>query len=481
MPTRRELLGAGAAAGLALWLPSAARAAPRRVSTDVAIVGGGLAGLTCALRLAQAGRSVAVLEARDRVGGRTLTHTFDDDSVIDAGGESIGPTQGRVSGLVGELGLELFETRSDQTSQLLLGRRIPYAANAEPDDPDYLAAGDALGKLDAMARDVPPGAAWRAPQAGAWARATLASFRDGAHDSDAARGVFDLAMRTALGSDPEEVSLLTALAVVAGAGDPATPGSAGRLVATIAAQDTDRVVGGAQSIAQEIAAKLSGRVFRGAPVRAITRRRDRVIVDGGRVEVHAHRVVVAIPPALAPDIAYIPRLPRGKVQVLRSFRPGALRKWQAVYDQPFWRDGGLSGGGFSGARPAQVAFDNTPLEGAPGVLAGFAGGSDARAFTKAKLLAGLAQAFGERARQPTAFLETDWTRERWSAGSPMAWMPGSALIASGPALRVPYGLVHFAGSEYAAYWPGYMDGAVRSGEDAALEVQLAFERARTGD
>src|SRR4051812_23615876 len=390
MPTRRELLGAGAAAGLALWLPSAARAAPRRVSTDVAIVGGGLAGLTCALRLAQAGRSVAVLEARDRVGGRTLTHTFDDDSVIDAGGESIGPTQGRVSGLVGELGLELFETRSDQTSQLLLGRRIPYAADAEPDDPDYLAAGDALGKLDAMARDVPPGAAWRAPQAGAWSRTTLASFRDGALDSDAARGVFDLAMRTALGSDPEELSLLTALAAVAGAGDPATPGSAGRLVATIGAQDGDRVVGGAQSIAEAMADALSGRVFLNAPVRAIRRYRDQVTVEAGRVEVRARRVVVAIPPALAPQISYTPRLPRAKIEILRAFRPGALRKWQAIYDTPFWRDAELSGQVFSLAGPAQVAFDNTPFEGAPGVLAGFAGSSDARSATKAKVLAGLA-------------------------------------------------------------------------------------------
>src|SRR3954467_3747294 len=143
MPTRRELLAGGAAAGLALCVPAGARAA-RRVRADVAIVGAGLAGLTCARGLAQAGRSVAVLEARDRVGGRTLSRTLGEDRVIDVGGESIGPTQGRVTGLIGELGLELFETRSNATSQLLLGRRLTFAANAEPTDPEYIAAGDAL-------------------------------------------------------------------------------------------------------------------------------------------------------------------------------------------------------------------------------------------------------------------------------------------------------------------------------------------------
>src|SRR6185295_18500790 len=117
---------------------------------------------------------------------------------------------------------------SNQASQLLLGRRLTFAADTDPTDPEYVAAGDALAALDKLAAGVTPGAPWRAAQAGKWSRTTLAAFRDGQLDTKTSRGIFDLSIRTALGSDPEELSLLTALAAVAGAGDPATPGSAAR-------------------------------------------------------------------------------------------------------------------------------------------------------------------------------------------------------------------------------------------------------------
>src|SRR5689334_1412981 len=206
--TRRELLGAGAAAGLALWLPSVARAAPRRVSVDVAIIGGGLAGLTCAYRLRQIGHSVAIVEASDRVGGRTLTRDLGDGHVIDLGGESIGPTQDRISGLAGELGLDIFETRSNATSQLLIGQKLGFPADGQPNDPDYAAALAALTKLDTLAEGLSVDGPWNAGKAASWARTSLASFRDSALDGDTARGVFDLLVRVAFGADPEDLSML---------------------------------------------------------------------------------------------------------------------------------------------------------------------------------------------------------------------------------------------------------------------------------
>src|SRR5680860_1132824 len=77
---------------------------------DTAIVGAGLAGLSAAKAPGEAGHSVVVLEAQDRVGGRTLNHTFSDGTVIEIGGQWVGPTQDRLYALAAELGVEHYPT-----------------------------------------------------------------------------------------------------------------------------------------------------------------------------------------------------------------------------------------------------------------------------------------------------------------------------------------------------------------------------------
>ena len=482
MPTRREFLGGAAAAGLSLWLPGVAGArSARAANADVAVIGAGLAGLTCARRLTQAGYSVVVLEAQGRAGGRVLSQDLGGGRVVDLGGESIGPNQGRIANLAGEMGAELFQTTSTADSLLVsTGGRLAFPATAAPPDTGYAAAGAAMDALDKLAAGFPVDTPWLAARAGTWSRSSLASFRDGALDDAGSRAVFDMAARIAFGADPEALSLLTALTAVAGAGDPSTPGSMSRLLATIGGESGERIVGGAQSLARSVADGLRGRVFFNAPVRSVTRIRNRVTVDAGRVQAHVRRVVLAVPPDQVVRMGFIPRLPAAKVQVLQAFRPGTLRKWQAVYDQPFWRDAQLSGQLFAPGGAAEVVFDNTPLEGAPGVLVGFAGGAAAAKTRSAGVLDGLGQAFGSAARNPRQVIEHAWGADRWAQGSPAAFLPGAAWIDRGPALRAQFGLVHFAGAELASYWRGYLDGAVRSGEDAATEVQLAFDRLKTG-
>jgi monoamine oxidase len=160
---------------------------------------------------------------------------------------------------------------------------------------------------------------------------------------------------------------------------------------------------------------------------------------------------------------------------------GKLMKCDAVYKTPFWRKDGLNGFGISDAGAARAVFDNSPRDGSPGVLLAFVGGSTWRRYgTMAKadrrrhVLRGFAEMFGDRALHPIEYTEKDWTKEQWSAGGPTAIHRPGTLTKYGPAIRRPFGRVHWAGTETSTYWSGYMDGAVRSGKRAADEVLKAL-------
>ena len=127
---RRHRRGAGAAAH------GGAKRARKQRSVDVAIVGGGLAGLTAARALARAGKEVCVLEARDRVGGRTLNHDIGGGKIAEAGGEFIGPTQDRILALAKSVGVRSFKVYNDGLDvQYLRGQRSTYPASGLPSDP----------------------------------------------------------------------------------------------------------------------------------------------------------------------------------------------------------------------------------------------------------------------------------------------------------------------------------------------------------
>jgi monoamine oxidase len=156
---------------------------------------------------------------------------------------------------------------------------------------------------------------------------------------------------------------------------------------------------------------------------------------------------------------------------------GRLMKCDAIYETPFWRAAGLNGFGISDHGAARAVFDNTPPTGGPGVLLAFVGGTAWRTYgrmpraqRKAAVLRGFADLFGERALHPIGYVEHDWTKEHWSRGGPTAIHGTGTLSAHGRSVRRPVGRVHWAGTETATYWSGYMDGAVSSGQRAAAEV-----------
>jgi monoamine oxidase len=445
-----------------------------KLEADVAVVGAGLAGLVAAREIVRAGRSAVVLEARDRVGGRTLNEEIGDGKVVEVGGQWIGPTQERLAALAAELGVERFPTHSAGDNLIELdGRSRRYRGTIPRLGPHVLAdIGQAQWRLDRMARTVSPEAPWAAPKAAAWDAQTFAGWLRRNVATRAARTLLEIAIQAVWAVQPQDVSLLHVLFYIRSAG------GFDLLLDTEGGAQQDRFVGGSQRISLLLAEELGERVVLGAPVRRIRHGGEGVQLEGdGDLAAGARRVVVAMPPVLTARIVYDPPLSGYRDGMTQRMPQGAVVKCMAVYDEPFWRDAGLSGQAVSELGPTRITYDNSPPDGSPGVLLGFLEGREARELGRLPadqrrdaVVAGFARIFGPRAARPERYVERSWADEEWTRGCYGCSFTTGGWTAYGRALREPIGPIHWAGAETATVWNGYMDGAVRSGERAAREA-----------
>ncbi|MGK5558998.1 flavin monoamine oxidase family protein [Actinomadura kijaniata] len=486
--SRRGLLGTGALAAAMTTLPSPASARTRAAaaSADVVVVGAGLAGLTAARDLVAAGRSVVVLEARDRPGGRVYGLPLGDGTTSEGGAEFVGPTQDRITALARELGVETFATYNQGKNVYLRnGRRSLYATDgllgAVPPDWGVVDLGIAMAKLNDMAGEVPVGQPWKAARAEEWDSQTFHTWSRANAVSGGARFLLDAFVSSTLSVRSRDVSLLYVLHYIAAAGNAANPGTIDRLINTRGGAQETRFAGGSEQIPARLAARLGDRVRYGAPVRAVETTDGGVTVTADGITVTALRAVVAMSPAIAARIDFRPGLPAARAQLAQRFPMGSVAKFVAVYDTPFWRAEGLNGQSVADSGAIDATFDNSPPDGSRGVLMGFMNQTGIRRLdaapadeVRAAGLDSFARLFGDRAGNPVRTAFQRWDNEVWSGGGPVGVTPPGALLDFGPALREPCGRIHWAGTETSDFWTGYMDGAVRSGERVAKEVHAAL-------
>ncbi len=444
---------------------------------DVAVVGAGLAGLVAARDLLAAGASVVVVEARDRVGGRLLNEELGDGKIVEVGGQWIGPTQDRLAALADEMGVDTFPTYAEGESVFeWRGRLRRYKGTIPRINPIALIDTErAQRKLNRMAKEVPLDRPWTAPAAAEWDGMTAHTWLRRNVKTKGGRALLELGTEAVWAAQPEDISLLHMLFYIHSAG------SLEMLFDTAGGAQDSRFVGGSQRVPITLAERLGDVVITSAPVRRIDHVADAVTLATDVGTVRAKHAIVAIPPTLAGRIVYDPPLSGHRDQLTQRMPLGTVGKCMAVYDEPFWRDDGLSGEAAGDAGPVKITFDNSPPDGTPGVLLGFLEGRHARrlgrleASERRKLVVDcFTRYFGDRAAKPERYIERLWAEEEFSRGCYGCHLPPGAWTNYGEALRAPIGPLHWAGAEIAEVWSGYMDGAVRSGESVAQEVLAAL-------
>ncbi|WP_420426809.1 flavin monoamine oxidase family protein [Algiphilus sp.] len=431
---------------------------------DVIVVGAGLAGLSAARSLARRGFEVAVLEARDRVGGRVHSVPID-GTVVDLGGQWIGPGQERAYRLASEAGVSLTSTYTSGQTVYALDGRIRRGGHLPPlGSLSLLDAHRIQRRLERLAN-----AATSRPTAAMQALDAVSTER-WLHSVGWTRGAkafWRLLLEAGACATAGEVSTLAL------AHQLKTMGGTGPLETA----EQDFVVGGAGQLAQQLMVEISDCVHPGEPVERIEHGAEGVCVLTAHGKWQALAVIVAMPPALAARIAYSPILPALRDGLTQRFGQGAVVKCLCVYDHPFWREDGLSGALLDATGPITATLDGTASREGPGVLVALATGAHARSLgtepperRRELVLNALARAFGPAAAKPMAYRDHDWSADEWARGGYGAIAAPGVLSAFGPALAAPVGRIFWAGTETASAWRNYMEGALESGERAAKEV-----------
>jgi monoamine oxidase len=493
---RRDALKLGAAAGLAAGAaalgtrPSAARAGSGAGNAArIVVVGAGLAGLTCAYRLRQAGRIATVYEASDRVGGRcwTIRGTFADGQLGEHGGELIDQGHTHIRQLSQQLGLTLDNLLAAEVNGTDPGYFLDGAAYSYAQATDDLAGIWQSIHSDVVAASYPT--LYNSFTARG-AELDRLSVRDWINQNvpggivSKLGQLLEVAYTIEYGADTTDQSSLNMLYLLGYAGP-------GNLRIFGKSNEKYRVRGGNDQIPGRLAAELSAQLVVDHALVAIRENTDStytLTLQAGSATrtVTADRVVLALPFSVLKSVdhkraGFKPL----KLTAIKELGMGTNAKLHAQFTTRHWQGLGCNGETF-----ADTGYQNTwdvsrAQPGASGILVDYTGGTIGASFGSGTptqraqqfltqlepVLPGITTRWNGRATVDF------WVANPWAKGSYSYWKPGQYTRFAGVE-REREGRAqncHFAGEHTSIDFQGYLNGAVETGMRAADEVlrQLA--------
>uniref|UniRef100_A0A7N8Y9I6 Amine oxidase n=1 Tax=Mastacembelus armatus TaxID=205130 RepID=A0A7N8Y9I6_9TELE len=438
--------------------------------------------LSAAKLLKASGLSPVVLEARDRVGGRTFTARNKETKWVDLGGAYIGPTQNRIFRLAREYGIKTYKV-NEQEKQVhyVKGKSYPFKGSFPPMwNPIVLLDFNNLWRtMDEMGTEIPREAPWRAPHAEEWDKMTMQELIDKVCWTRTVRSFVRLFVNVNVTSEPHEVSALWFLWYVKQCGGTM------RIFSTTNGGQERKFQGGSSQISECMARELGDRVKLQSPVYRIDQTGDTVVVETLDKQTYtAKYVIVAVPPSLNLKMHFNPELPSLRNQLIHRVPMGSVIKCMVYYRENFWRKKGFCGSMVieEEGSPIDLTLDDTKPDGTVPCIMGFILARKCRKLselTREERLRRICEIYSrvlgsDEALHPVHYEEKNWCEEEYSGGCYTAYFPPGILTQYGKVLREPVGRLYFAGTETATEWSGYMEGAVEAGERAAREVMCAM-------